>query len=1065
MAAYRQIMHCADVASLCLLLLYLFLTLTCPFFNAAAPICDSTLGLIQPRSDVAQSLSSVPMAWFLSGEDGGFIARWAPISYSCFGQRKQKCYWLCCILLLLAGDIQLNPGPLKLGLNFAQFNSQSVNGNSEFDKPLLIKQLILEKELDILALSETWLSPDSIPALVNSCIPDGFCMVHEPRSSGRGGGVAFIINSKIQFSDVKMVHGKSFESIAIKASVSGKAYTFVNVYWPKSSPFPTFLNDFSSLLEQLISLPSSLYISGDFNIHVDDSNDCAANQFKSMLAAFGLSQDVDFPTHKAGHSLDLFIRRSDDEAVSDVVPTAMPFSDHLVIICKIAIPANPSRPPVLTKRIRNFKNFSVADFCTDVLNSGLNYIATFNIDLELHINCFNATLSKILDKHAPLKNIKITDRNNLPFYTSEIRTEKKFRSNLESIWRRNKSKENFDRYKTQAKKVAKLLKYEKKRYYRNLINSHHNKPNKLWTTLNRLCYRTKSTLLPSSVADSDLANKFSCFFSEKVANLCAIFNPTVMTTQLAESPLNAPNRLLNSFEPASESEVFKAIMESSNATCSLDVMPTDKLKACLPALITPITAIVNRCLSEGIFPATFKMAVVKPLLKKHNLPKDDLNNYRPVSNLTFLSKVVERIVYSRLSDHLAKISGLPKFQSAYRPFCSTETALVRIQNDLLFNIDHGKLSALVLLDLSAAFDTIDHTILVKRLRDLFGINNTVLKFMTSYLSDRTQAVVVGNAKSEHKALTSGVPQGSVLGPLLFTLYTVPLSNILHDMQAHHHFYADDTQIYFSFNAPEHDAAMVQLSNILNVVYNWFVQNKLSINPSKTEFLVIGTKYQQAKIPNNISVTINNSNINSSKQVKNLGVIYDTELTFKSHINKICQISFMYIRLLRSIRHYLDLNSTKLLANALLISRIDYCNALLYGVPQSTLHKLQLVQNSIARVVIPGVKRSDHITPVLKQLHWLPIKQRIDFKIALLTYKALHDHSPSYIQELISRVPNSGRRSTSKGFLTIPLMSSSNGQRCFSFAAPKLWNSLPQAARNATSESQFRKLLKSHLFPP
>src|SRR6266536_5425008 len=226
-----------------------------------------------------------------------------------------------------------------------------------------------------------------------------------------------------------------------------------------------------------------------------------------------------------------------------------------------------------------------------------------------------------------------------------------------------------------------------------------------------------------------------------------------------------------------------------------------------------------------------------------------LSNYRPISNLSFIPKLLERVVFSRLLTHISSFSTFFSFQSAYRRFHFTETALLRIHNDLLHAMDSKKFTALVLLDLSAAFDTIDHSILLHRLNTWFGISSTALNFISSYLSNRTQTVLINSFSSPTASVPIGVPQGSVLGPLLFTLHTTPLFHLLHQQSLPFHLYADDTQIYLSFSAPDSTTALNNISLFLTTVHFWFTANMLSINPSKPEFLLIGTPQQRKRVLN------------------------------------------------------------------------------------------------------------------------------------------------------------------------------------------------------------------------
>ena len=469
-------------------------------------------------------------------------------------------------------------------------------------------------------------------------------------------------------------------------------------------------------------------------------------------------------------------------------------------------------------------------------------------------------------------------------------------------------------------------------------------------------------------------------------------------------------------------------------------------------------------ISESNFPTTFKQAIVKPLLKKHNLPKQELSSYRPISNLNFISKILERIIHNRLCAHLNTFPSLSPFQSAYRRLHSTESALLKIQNDLLLSVNQQKTSALILLDLSAAFDTIDHNILLTRLSSSYGITGQALNLISSYLSNRTQSVSVNNCTSAPSLIHTGVPQGSVLGPLLFSLYTSPISQLFVNSPVSYHLYADDTQLYISFSPTDSEYNLTILSTILNSVHNWLTANRLTVNPSKTEYLLIGTPQQRSKITSS-DITFQNTTLSPTDSARNLGFIFDSDLSHEKQIASVCRTSFHHIRQLRQIRSSLDSSSAIVLANSLVSSRLDYCNSLYYGLPDSSLHKLQRVQNALARVVYPHVKRHHHITPILRKLHWLPIKQRILFKIATLTFTTLQNQLPSYLFNLLTRHnPSRSLRTKHQHQLFCPRIHSNNGRRSFTYAAPTTWNSLPVHLRSLDSINTFRSHLKSYLFP-
>ena len=587
---------------------------------------------------------------------------------------------------------------------------------------------------------------------------------------------------------------------------------------------------------------------------------------------------------------------------------------------------------------------------------------------------------------------------------------------------------------------------------------------KIWQALNSLMNRNIPKSLPTANCPSKLATSFLNFFNDKISNLCATI-PSCFDNVLSSRNLHKNSPQISNFAPATMDEIRKLILCSSDATCSLDIIPTKLLKSCLDVLLIPITNLINLSLSEGVFPSVFKHAIVSPLLKKHSLPKDELSSYRPISNLNFISKILEKVMYSRLCTHLESFPALSSFQSAYRKFHSTETALLRIQNDLNIAMNNQQVSALVLLDLSAAFDTLDHSILLNRLNMDFGISDSAFTLLSSYLSNRSQSVVIDQEFSPKLPLLLGVPQGSVLGPLLFTLYTTPLSFLLTDSLIQFHLYADDTQLYISFSSSDSSKSLAMLSSTLDQVHSWFCANRLVVNPSKTEYLLIGTPQQRSKITNS-SVHFQNLSLCPSDSARNLGVIFDSDLDFKIHISSICRSSFYQIRQLRQIRSSLDRTTAILLANSIVHSKMDYCNSLLYGLPQSSTIRLQRVQNSLARVVCRSSKFKSNSSNLLRELHWLPVHQRIKYKIALLTFKTLHFSKPSYLADLISYYrPSRSLRSANAQLLSVPDIRTSVGRRSFSYAAPVIWNDLPHHIRSCSTLSTFCSRLKTHLFPP
>ena len=494
----------------------------------------------------------------------------------------------------------------------------------------------------------------------------------------------------------------------------------------------------------------------------------------------------------------------------------------------------------------------------------------------------------------------------------------------------------------------------------------------------------------------------------------------------------------------------------------------------LSALLDKHAPLKSKCVTIRPSSAWFTPEVSEEKRKRRGLERRWLKSGLEIDRINYVyqCRVVTNLIdklkssyYTAIIRHILTNHSDEPFQSAYKAFHSTETALVKVQNDILQAIDQRQSVILLLLDLSAAFDTVDHSTLLSRLSTSFGIKGTVLAWFQSYLTSRQQYVRVAECKSSLRSLTRGVPQGSVLGPLLYLIYTSPIGKIIRRHGLQHHLYADDLQLYVSFkteSAADLQRAKSRVELCAREIYNWMLHNGLKLNQDKSELQVFTSKFRAN--PELDSVVVIDESITPEPHARNLGIILDTYLTFNNHIAKVCKVSHFHLRNISKIRKFLSKESTEILIHAFVSSKLDHCNSLLYGLPAYQLAKLQVLQNTAARVV-SLTRKYDHITPVLESLHWLPVKFRIVFKVLLLVYKALNGMAPPYLSDMLCyRSYSRSLRPASQKLLVVHRTNMKTyGDRAFSIAGPKLWNQLPLSIRELGSIDSFKKLLKTYLF--
>ena len=438
--------------------------------------------------------------------------------------------------------------------------------------------------------------------------------------------------------------------------------------------------------------------------------------------------------------------------------------------------------------------------------------------------------------------------------------------------------------------------------------------------------------------------------------------------------------------------------------------------------------------------------MVFPDLKKVTLDPSLCINFRPISNLSFLSKTLERLVTIQILPYLESSGFLPSYQSGFRTNHSTETLLLSMLADILSAIDKSQVSLLALFDVSSAFDMVDHKILLQRLECSYGLKGTPLLWLRSYLTERTQMIISGNSRSKWVPIFLGVPQGSVLGPLLFILYTADITSLIAHHSAKGHLFADDVQAYVHGPSSAQLTLCGRIQVLSNHLHAWMSSNRLALNSSKTQLIWFGTPQQLQKLDFPL-LAENFPQFTFSTSVRDLGVTLDSTLTFSDHVKNLTRSSYFQLRRIRTIRKSVSLSTLTHIVHAFVCSRIDYCNSILIGLPRVRLSPLQSVLNAAARL-----PKFPHISSfMVNQLHWLPLLARIQFKVLVLVLKSKLGTTPKYLRDLIcpplSAASHRPLRSRDRHFLFVPRVRTTLAQtRSFANIGPSLWNALPSSLR-------------------
>ena len=810
------------------------------------------------------------------------------------------------------------------------------------------------------------------------------------------------------------------------------------------------------------------FILGDININLLDENSEKVDTYIGNLFENNFIPCITMPTRITNHSatlIDHIFVKPPKKLLQNKCSSGNLFSDisdHLpnFTLFDIKIPKITDRPftRLFTQnKINNFlENLHIEpslindNDLTDANNS-------YNLFSDNYLTLFN--------KYFPYVKMSRKSFKNKPHITSGIKVSIKHRNRLFKKYLDNRTELNESIWKKFKNKTTEIIKKAEQNYYKSIISSENNCSKNLWRTfgkilnnnkvkhnkINHLIDRNRKITEPQAVSET-----INEFFSEVGAKLATNF--TNHNNSEYKKYLNPPAPHSFLLYKLNEKEIKDTIKNLKNSNSSgHDHFSTRFIKLSAPILIPALEKIFNLAISTGVYPNNLKVAKVTPIFKKGD--PSSVNNYRPISILSTINKIFEKILYTRLTKYINDFQLLYKYQFGFRKNHSTEHALIEITDQIRFSMDNNQITCGIFVDLSKAFDTVNHNILLDKLENL-GIRGKALELFKSYLSDRVQYVNIDNCKSKTRPITCGVPQGSVLGPLFFLLFINDLPKCCPSGKVR--IFADDTNVFFHCNNIKELIEIGQ--RIMNQLHTWFTANKLTLNTDKSTFTIFRTK---RKIINNLPEYLEFSDfkIKRTSFVKYLGVIIDENLTWDNHINEICTKLKSLFHVFYNIRDYLSIDNIKTIYYTLIYSRIKYGITLYGQAGTKRLKRVQTLQNQLLKVLL-GKKYRFPTDNLHRELNILKVKDITNQEILTFVHNYFANKLPAAFDNYYKTFSNFSDRITRNSFTTIKIddHNTNIAARSLKISGAKIWNDLRSDIKSLPNVKKFKNEFKHKCIP-
>lgn len=870
--------------------------------------------------------------------------------------------------------------------------------------------------------------------------------------------MALYIDRNLQYNrrcDLENVfNGSNAEVIFIEVPSSEfntKPIVIAEIYRPPGTSIPDFNNCIDQCLTLINEDKKLFYLLGDFNINLFNVKHHVptANFMNTMFSHLGVPL-INRPTRLTSSSATLIdhiytnaIQLLENKSLSGVL--CVNISDHLPIfhLCNsqsnvtVKIQAKPRRV-INTKTLNKLKtSLEKQDWSTvmQIENTHKAYNAFTNVFMKCYNECIPITE-------------KCHNVRHKAWVTSALLNSIKRKNKLYVQYCKNRCSVTEARYKSYKNKLTQLLRKAEKDYVSDYINKYKTEARKMWSLINdKLGKGSPNTTLPEMCEGEEkvLANRFNAYFT----NVGPTLADSIKDKGDPLSDMGSEYKQSMYVKPVSEKELVSLINELKNCSAGIDCIKASVVKAVKGEIMTPLLYLLNKSLQTGIFPDALKVAVVTPVYKKGC--KNSLSNYRPVSVLTVFSKLFEKAMNNRIVEYLEKHNVLYQHQYGFRKGYSTDLALSTVVDFVVKALQEKKIVCGIYMDLSKAFDTINHSVLKQKLKH-YGINGPAYQWISNYLTDRKQVININGTYSESNNLTCGVPQGSILGPTLFLIYVNDIYRV--SQLLNFVLFADDTNLFKS--GDNINALLKDMNSELTKVSKWFKSNQLTLNISKTHFMIFSRKY----IPNVPNVYIDKAQIGRVKCSVFLGVHIDDTLCWKNHVSHVLNKVNKGIGILYKLRNVFPKQTLLQIYKSLIYPHFNYCNIVWGSCNQSVISELYKAQKRSLKVALKLPIRTS-TEYVFNTAHVITLAGINRIHTAIFMYKYHNDLLPSTFRDKFHQVCDvhhyNLRTST---MYVVPMAKSKLCRSSIHYRAPKLWNSLPNVLKQSVSLSSFKTNVKN-----